>query len=99
MVVSKLRGTLNVLAMKAPGFGDRRKAMLEDIATLTGARVICEEVGLKLDSVQIEDLGEARRVTANKERPRSSRARAGGAIKARIARSSSRSRTPPATST
>ncbi|HEX2128106.1 MAG TPA: chaperonin GroEL, partial [Solirubrobacterales bacterium] len=67
LVVNKLRGTVNVLAVKAPGFGDRRKAMLEDIATLTGARVISEEVGRKLDSVQIEDLGQARRVTANKD--------------------------------
>ena len=67
LVVNKLRGTINVLAIKAPGFGDRRKAMLEDIATLTGARVISEEVGRKLDSVQLEDLGEARRVTATKD--------------------------------
>ena len=57
LVVNKLKGTLNVLAVKAPGFGDRRKAMLEDIAILTGARVISEEVGRKLDSVQLEDLG------------------------------------------
>jgi chaperonin GroEL len=67
LVVNKLRGTLNVLAIKAPGFGDRRKAMLEDIATLTGGRVISEELGRKLDSVQVEDLGQARRVTANKD--------------------------------
>jgi chaperonin GroEL len=67
LVVNKLRGTLNVLAIKAPGFGDRRKAMLEDIAVLTGAKVISEELGRKLDSVQIEDLGEARRVTATKD--------------------------------
>ncbi|HLE59638.1 MAG TPA: chaperonin GroEL [Candidatus Limnocylindria bacterium] len=67
LVVNKLRGTINVLAIKAPGFGDRRKAMLEDIATLTGARVISEEVGRKLDSVTLEDLGQARRVTADKD--------------------------------
>ena len=67
LVVNKLRGTINVLAIKAPGFGDRRKAMLEDIATLTGARVISEEVGRKLDSVTLEDLGQARRVTATKD--------------------------------
>jgi chaperonin GroEL len=67
LVVNKLKGTISVLAIKAPGFGDRRKAMLEDIATLTGARVISEEVGRKLDSVQLEDLGEARRVTATKD--------------------------------
>jgi chaperonin GroEL len=67
LVVNKMRGTINVLAIKAPGFGDRRKAMLEDIATLTGGHVISEEVGRKLDSVQIEDLGQARRITANKD--------------------------------
>jgi len=67
LVVNKLRGILNVLAIKAPGFGDRRKAMLEDIAILTGAKVISEEVGRKLDSVTVEDLGKARRVTADKD--------------------------------
>ncbi|MFN2483399.1 MAG: chaperonin GroEL [Candidatus Limnocylindria bacterium] len=67
LIVNKLRGTVNVLAVKAPGFGDRRKAMLEDIATLSGARVISEEIGRKLDSVQLEDLGQARRVTATKD--------------------------------
>ena len=67
LVVNKLRGTINVLAVKAPGFGDRRKAMLDDIATLTGGAVISEEVGRKLDSVTIEDLGRARRVSADKD--------------------------------
>jgi len=67
LVVNKLRGTLNVLAVKSPGFGDRRKAMLEDMAVLTGGTVISEEVGRKLDSVTVEDLGRARRVTANKD--------------------------------
>ncbi len=67
LVVNKLRGTLNVLAIKAPGFGDRRKAMLEDIAILTGGRVISEEVGRKLDSVTVEDLGRARRATSDKD--------------------------------
>ena len=67
LVVNKLRGTLNVLAVKAPGFGDRRKEMLKDIAILTGGQVISEETGRKLDSVQISDLGRARRVTANKD--------------------------------
>ncbi len=67
LVVNKLRGTLNVLAVKAPGFGDRRKAMLEDIAILTGGKVVSEEVGRKLDSVTVEDLGRARRVTADKD--------------------------------
>jgi chaperonin GroEL len=67
LVVNKLRGTINVLAVKAPGFGDRRKAMLEDMAILTGGKVISEEVGRKLDSVAIEDLGRARRVTSDKD--------------------------------
>jgi len=67
LVVNKLRGTINCLAVKAPGFGDRRKAMLEDIAILTGGRVISEEVGRKLDSATVEDLGRARKVTANKD--------------------------------
>jgi chaperonin GroEL len=67
LVVNKLRGTLNVIAAKAPGFGERRKAMLEDMAILTGGQVISEEVGRKLDSVTVEDLGRARRVVANKE--------------------------------
>lgn len=67
LVLNKLRGTFNVLAVKAPGFGDRRKEMLQDIAILTGGRVITEEVGLKLDSVNLEDLGRARKVIATKE--------------------------------
>ncbi len=67
LVVNKLRGTLNILAIKAPGYGDRRKAMLEDIAILTGGRVISEEVGRKLDSVQVQDLGRARRIVSNKD--------------------------------
>ena len=67
LVVNKLRGTLNCLAVKAPGFGDRRKAMLEDIAILTGGTVISEETGRKLDSTTVADMGQARRVTASKE--------------------------------
>ena len=67
LVVNKLRGTLNVLAVKAPGFGDRRKAMLEDIAILTGGQVISEEMGKKLDSATLEDFGEARRVSSTKD--------------------------------
>jgi chaperonin GroEL len=67
LVVNKLRGTLQVLAVKAPGFGDRRKEMLRDIAILTGGQVISEEVGRKLDSVTINDLGRARRVVATKD--------------------------------
>ncbi len=67
LVVNKLRGTFNVLAVKAPGFGDRRKAMLQDIAILTGGRVISEEVGLKLDHATLEDLGSAKKVVATKD--------------------------------
>ena len=67
LVVNKLRGTLNVLAVKAPGFGDRRKEMLRDIAILTGGQVISEEVGRRLDATGIEDLGRARRVVATKD--------------------------------
>ena len=67
LVVNKLRGTLNPLAIKAPGFGDRRKEMLRDIATITGGTVISEEIGRKLDSVTVEDLGRARRVVADKD--------------------------------
>ncbi|HZA24200.1 MAG TPA: chaperonin GroEL, partial [Dehalococcoidia bacterium] len=67
LVVNKLRGTLNVLAVKAPGFGDRRKAMLEDIAILTGGTVISEETGRKLDSATLEDFGQARRVSSTKD--------------------------------
>jgi chaperonin GroEL len=67
LVVNKLRGTVSVLAVKAPGFGDRRKEMLRDIATLTGGTVISEEIGRKLDSVQVEDLGRSRRVVATKD--------------------------------
>jgi len=67
LVVNKLRGTLSPLAVKAPGFGDRRKEMLQDIAVLTGGKVISEEVGRKLDSVTVEDLGRARRVVADKD--------------------------------
>jgi len=67
LVVNKLRGTLNVCAVKAPGFGDRRKAMLEDIATLTGGRAIMEETGIKLEGVKMEDLGKAKRIVVDKD--------------------------------
>jgi len=67
LVVNKLRGTLPCCAVKAPGFGDRRKAMLEDIATLTGGRAIFEDLGIKLENVQISDLGQAKKVTIDKE--------------------------------
>src|SRR6185369_15731015 len=67
LVVNKLRGILNVLAVKAPGFGDRRKEMLRDIAIVTGGQVISEEVGRRLDSATLEDLGRARRVVSTKD--------------------------------
>jgi chaperonin GroEL len=67
LVVNKLRGTFQTLAIKAPAFGDRRKAMLEDIAVLTGGRVITEEVGLKLENTELQDLGRARKVVSDKE--------------------------------
>jgi len=67
LVVNKIRGTLHVAAVKAPGFGDRRKAMLEDIAILTGGKMISEEMGYKLENVKIEDLGRAKRITIDKD--------------------------------
>jgi chaperonin GroEL len=67
LVVNKLRGTINILAVKAPGFGDRRKAMLEDIAILTGGTLITEDIGLKLENATVADLGRARRVVSNKD--------------------------------
>src|SRR5439155_18778156 len=67
LVVNKLRGTLNVCAVKAPGFGDRRKAMLEDIAILTGGRFISEDLGIKLESIGLDDLGRAKSITVDKE--------------------------------
>src|SRR5438128_4639222 len=67
LVVNKLRGTLQVCAVKAPGFGDRRKAMLQDIAILTGGKAITEDLGIKLENVQIQDLGQAKKVTVDKD--------------------------------
>jgi chaperonin GroEL len=67
LVVNKLRGTINVCAVKAPGFGDRRKAMMEDIAILTGGRLITEDLGIKLDSLELADLGRAKSVLVEKE--------------------------------
>src|SRR5213078_692858 len=67
LVVNKLRGTLKVCAVKAPGFGDRRKAMLQDIAVLTGGKAITEDLGIKLENVQIQDLGQAKKVTVDKD--------------------------------
>jgi chaperonin GroEL len=67
LVVNKLRGTLSAAAVKAPGFGDRRKAMLEDIAILTGGKVISEDLGIKLESIKLEDLGRAKKITIDKD--------------------------------
>src|SRR5213594_1330174 len=67
LVVNKLRGTLQVAAVKAPGFGDRRKAMLEDIAILTGGKCITEDLGIKLENVKVEDLGQSKKITADKD--------------------------------
>ncbi|MFN2570574.1 MAG: chaperonin GroEL [Gemmatimonadales bacterium] len=67
LVVNKLRGTLNVVAVRAPGFGDRRKAMLEDIATLTGGRLVSEELGIKLEAVTLDQLGRAKRIVVDKD--------------------------------
>src|SRR4029453_1202088 len=65
--VNKLRGTLQVAAVKAPGFGDRRKAMLEDIAILTGGNAITEDLGIKLENIKMEDLGKAKKITIDKD--------------------------------
>ena len=67
LVVNKLRGTLQAIAVKAPGFGDRRKAMLQDIATLTGGKAITEDLGIKLENVQVADLGQAKKITVDKD--------------------------------
>ena len=66
LVVNKLRGTLQVCAVKAPGFGERRKAMLEDIAILTGGTMISEDLGIKLESITLDDLGKAKKITVDK---------------------------------
>ena len=75
LVVNKLRGTLQCAAVKAPGFGDRRKAMLEDIATLTGGKAITEDLGIKLENVKVEDLGRAKKVTIDKDNTHDRRGR------------------------
>jgi chaperonin GroEL len=67
LVVNKLRGTLKAAAVKAPGYGDRRKAMLEDVAVLTGGRAITEDLGIKLENVKLEDLGRAKKITIDKD--------------------------------
>jgi chaperonin GroEL len=94
LVLNKLRGTMNVLAIKAPGFGDRRKAMLQDIAVLTGGTLISEEIGRKLDSATVDDLGRARRVVADKDTTTFIEGRGNAdAIKARIAQLRAQSET------
>src|SRR6202043_4153504 len=67
LVANKIRGTLSCVAVKAPGFGDRRKAMLEDIAILTGGKVIAQELGIKLENVTLQDLGRAKRIVVDKD--------------------------------
>ena len=67
LVVNKLRGTLKVAAVKAPGFGDRRKAMLEDLAILTGGKAVTEDLGIKLESIKLVDLGQAKKITIDKD--------------------------------
>ena len=100
LVLNKLRGVLNVLAVKAPGFGDRRKAMLQDIAVLTGGTVITEELGRKLDSVTLDDLGQAGKVIADKDNTTVIEGKGKDKeIKGPSSRSRSRSRTPPRTTT
>jgi chaperonin GroEL len=100
LVVNKLRGGLKVAAVKAPGFGDRRKAMLEDIAILTGGQVISEDLGIKLENVTLDMLGRPRRSRSTRRTPRSSTARARRRTsRAASRRSRRRSRRPPRTTT
>ena len=100
LVVNKLRGTLSCCAVKAPGFGDRRKAMLQDIATLTGGKAITEDLGIKLENIKLEDLGRPRRSSSTRTTPRSSTAR-GRPRRSRggSSRSGRRSRRRPRTTT
>src|SRR3989454_11463483 len=85
LVVNKLRGSLKACAVRAPGFGDRRKAMLEDIAALTGGRMIAEDLGIKLENVQLADLGSAQRIVVNKDNTTLIDGRGGkAAIEARV---------------
>ena len=100
LIVNKLRGTFNAAAVKAPGFGDRRKRMLEDIAILTGGEVITEELGLKLENTQLNQLGRARKIVVTKDET----VIVDGAVRRRPSRAAStrsgvRSRTPTRTST
>ena len=101
LVVNKLRGTLQAAAVKAPGFGDRRKAMLEDIAILTNGRAITEDLGIKLESIKMEDLGKAKKVTIDKDNTTIVEgAGASSAIEGRVKQTRARrSKTPPPTTT
>ena len=101
LVVNKLRGTLQVCAVKAPGFGDRRKEMLKDIAVLTGGQAITEDLGLKLENLTLKDLGRAKRITIDKDNTTIVDGAGKKAdIEARVeADPRARSRTPPATTT
>jgi chaperonin GroEL len=100
LIVNKLRGTLKVAAVKAPGFGDRRKAMLEDIAILTGGQVISEELGVKLENIGLNDLGRCKRCGSTRTTPPSSTAPAKRPpSRAASSRSAPRSRRPPPTTT
>jgi chaperonin GroEL (HSP60 family) len=100
LVVNKLRGGLKIAAVKAPGFGDRRKAMLQDIAILTGGQVISEDLGMKLENVTMDMLGTAKKVSSPRTRPPSSTALARRPRSRRaFPRSVSRSRKPPRTTT
>jgi chaperonin GroEL len=96
LVVNKIRGTLQIAAVKAPGYGDRRSAMLQDIASLTGGSVITEDLGITLDSVQLADLGQAKRLVIDKTTPPSSKALASRpTLRGESPRSATRSKTPP----
>jgi chaperonin GroEL len=101
LVVNNIRGILKTCAVKAPGFGDRRKAMLEDIAILTGGQVIAEEVGLKLEKATLKDLGQAKRIEIGKENTTiiDGAGEEGERIEARVKQIRARSRKPPATTT
>ena len=101
LVVNKLRGTLQVCAVKAPGFGDRRKEMLKDIAVLTGGQAITEDLGLKLENLTLKDLGRAKRITVDKDNTTivEGAGQEGRHRGARRSRSAPRSRTPPPTTT
>ena len=101
LVVNKLRGGLKVAAVKAPGFGDRRKAMLEDIAILTGGQVISEDLGIKLENVTLDMLGQAKKVLhrQGEHHDRRRRRQEGRTSRAAARRSARRSRRPPPTTT